>query len=119
MADGGSDEEQAVDAVLTNLWRSVVNAVNRLLEADGKFGFSKIEANLNPSIEDISHGLGIVEIVLNLVLDSNLLNHDQKRTAYNSKQCIIDIRLLSDAIKSKDQSEYDRIIRALNLQAKF
>lgn len=113
------EAEQRFDAALTKLWHRVVEAVNKLLEAHGKFGFHKIEANLNPSIEDITHGLAIFDSILNTVMDSALLNHDQMRTALNSKQCILHVRRLAEAVKSKDQQQYDEIIRLLDSQAKL
>ena len=105
--------------VITKVWWQVVAAVNKLLEADGKFGFSKIEANLNPSMADIMHGLTVFEFVITLMMDSEFLDHDETRMALNSKQCVLLIRRMSEALKSKDQDEYDEVIRLLALQPKI
>ncbi|MGN7918201.1 hypothetical protein [Lysobacter sp. 22409] len=122
MADMPEAGQQSVNEALeliTKIWWEVVTTASKLLEADGKFGFHMIEGNLNPKLEDIARGLGFLEHILNAMADSPYLGHDERRMALNSKQCILIIRLLADALKAKDQEEYDKAIRLLDLQAKI
>jgi|SRR6478672_10861825 len=105
------------EEVIFELWGDVVNAVNRILDAHQSFGFSGIEASLNPKIEDIIHGLGIVEYILNVFLENDL-GHDETRNALNSKQCVLHIRRLAAALKSGNEGEYQEAIELLNRQQK-
>lgn len=116
MADGQNANQVEVVA---KVWREVIITVNKLLEADTKFGFHKIEANLNPKIEDITHGLGFLDFLLSAMVDSDVLDHDQTRMALNSKQCILIVRRLAEALKSGDQEEYAQAIKLLNSQAQI
>lgn len=114
-AVGGTIAER--EEKIFGLWSDVVQAVNRILEAHQSFGFSGIEASLNPKIEDIIHGLGIVDHILNVFLEHDL-EHDEKRNALNSKQCVLHIRRLAAALKSGDEEEYQEAIRLLDTQQK-
>lgn len=105
--------------VIVGLWSDVLHTVNRLLEAHTKFGFSKIEASLNPTIDDIVNGLGIIDFALSSFVDSDLLGHDDTRLALNSKQCVLHIRRLAEALKSGNETEYEEAISALNSQSQF
>lgn len=116
---GASPSPKDGQEVISHLWFEVIKVVNRLLEADLKFGFSKIEASLNPSIDEILHGLGIVDYALTAFMDSNLLEHDDTRAALNSKQCVLHIRGLAAALKGGNEEEYKAAIHLLNTQPKF
>jgi hypothetical protein len=113
------EKEALKTDVLVNLWNDVIGAVNRILDADRKFGFSKIEANLNPSLDEIIHGLSFVDAALGIFLDSGLLDHDESRKALNSKQCVLHLRRLAKAVKDVDAEEYSKVISALDNQAQF
>lgn len=108
-----------LEEVVTKAWSSVIMAVNKILEADNAFGFSKIEAKLNPSIHDIVHGVGLVDGALTYFLDSELLDTDLTRLALNSKQCVIYLRRAANALKNGDEEEYKAAIRDLTLQPKI
>jgi len=112
MADKFSGDE------ILGFWSDVIQTVNSILEADSNFGFSKIEARLNPSLTDVLHSLGIVDAVLNSFLDSGLLDTEETNQALNSKQCVLHIRMLSEALKAQDREEYDKVIQLLKSQKK-
>ncbi len=117
-AVAGKDSVAGKDIVI-GLWGDVINTVNRILDADRKFGFGKIEASLNPSLTEILHGLGIIEFALTYFLDSELLDHDEIRQALNSKQCVLHIRWLTVALRDDNEDDYKQAISLLNSQAKF
>lgn len=105
--------------VISNLWGSVIDAVNRILDGDRRFGFSSIERSLNPKLEDILHGLGVIDSVLTSLLDSGLLEYEETRQALNSKQCVIHIRRIGAALKEGNEEEYKKAIDLLDKQAPF
>jgi hypothetical protein len=108
-----------VTDVVVGLWSDVIKTVNRILDADKRFGFTKIESNLHPSLEDILHSLAIIEGILKAFLDSDLLDHDENRQALNASQCVLHIRSLARALKESDKDEYAKAIELLDKQAKF
>ncbi len=119
MEDMVSGTFTGTDEVVLRLWNEVVKTVNRILEADRKFGFSKIEASLNPSLAEIVHGLGLIDFVLTSFVDSSLLDHEEIRQSLNAKQCVLHIRRLAVALQENDKDEYDKVISLLNSQPKF
>lgn len=106
-------ESAQVDELVGKAWNKTLQAVNRILEAHTAFGFTAINARLNPSLNDILHSLAIIDFALTIFLDSDVLGHDEKRLALNSKQCVLHLRRLSAALECKDQREYDAAISVL------
>ncbi len=102
--------------VIQRVWSDVINIVNRILDAHKKFGFEKIQASLNPSLEDMIHGLAFIDFALNELIDSGLLNTDETRQALNSRQCMLHFKRLSAALDSKNEEEYAATMRLLETQ---
>lgn len=119
--------EQAVAEVKTEditneifvAWDKVVGFVNKILDAHVKFGFKKIEANLNPSLSDIIHGLAFADFMLGEFINSNQLEWDEFRMAINSRQCILHMQLMAAALESGDERKYEHAIRCLKTQPQF
>lgn len=112
-----ANTKASLEEIIISLWSSVIETVNKVLEADGKFGFNKIEASLNPSIEEILHGLGMIEAVLSVFVESPLLEHDETRRALNAKQCVLHIRRIAVALEGGNEAEYKEAIELLSNQA--
>ena len=117
-------EASSTDAVtsstdVTKLWNDVVGIVNGLLRADSRFGFSRIEANLNPSLDDILFSLAIIDAILTLVVQAGLSDHDETRQALNAQQCVLHIRRMAIALRDKDEDEYKKVMALLHSQAQF
>jgi hypothetical protein len=109
-------ETDDLELVVSRAWSRVIEAVNRILEAHSAFGFSRIEAKLNPTIHDVLHSLSIVDFALTDFLESNLLEHNEVRLALNSKQCVLHLRRVAAALAGNNQNEYDAAIADLKAQ---
>lgn len=108
-----------LDEVVARLWSEVIRTINNILEADKRFGFGKFEQYINPSLEDILHGLGIIESVLTAFAESDFLGPDQVRQSLNAKQCVLHIRRLNNSLKHGNLDDYNEVIRLLDAQAKI
>jgi hypothetical protein len=114
-AENGTTRE---DLVL-KAWASVLQMVNKVLEADKHFGFGLIENNIKPSFEQIVNSLVVMDAILNTMLATKELQHDETRQAYNAKQCVWHIQLMVTALRDKDVGAYDKAVDALKKQAQF
>lgn len=114
-----TNEKELVSELIHELWRDVLKAVGKLLDADQKYTFLSIKENIDPSIEDIVFSLGIVDSILSVMENSPLLEHDQIREVLNSKQCVLHTKRLAEALDAGDQAEYDAVIELLAKQAKL
>ena len=116
---GQAAQQQQLTLKIQELWSEVVKSVNVILDADRVFGFTKIEFSINPKLEDILHGLGIIEAALSIFMDSGLLDTDETKQVLNSKQCVWLIRMLNTALQSKDENEYNKAVKLLDSQMKY
>lgn len=117
--DGDVRRDAVREAIILEVWQnSVIKTVNDILKAHRIFGFQGIEANLNPKIEDVLHGLGLAEYMLNDFLAHDL-SHEETRAVLNSKQCVLVIQRIAVALKNGDQEAYQHAIQQLDSQAKF
>lgn len=110
---------QGNENVVQDMWSEVIVTVNRLLEADDAFGFSRIEARLNPSIEEIVFSLGVIDAALTLMETSGHLDTTEMRQVLNAKQCVLYIRMLAVALRDRNREEYGRVIGLMQNQAQF
>ncbi len=120
MGDGADhDPQDKLPELLASIWGQVSKQVNRLIEAHDQFGFVKFQEALNPSLTEVLKAFEFVDFALTQLVDSGLLGYDEKRNALNSKQCILQMKLLAVALDDDRQDEYDRIMGELQAQAKF
>jgi hypothetical protein len=106
-------------AVLAKVWHNVVRVVNKLLETHQKFGYAQFQEELNPSLPEILEGFKQIDAALTVLMDTGLLTYDEFRAAINSKQCILQMKLLSGALEADAEPDYERIIAELDAQPKF
>jgi hypothetical protein len=111
-----SVEEHAA-ALVQRVWHEIIGTVLKLRDADARFGWLNIVDSINPSIEDIVLSLAAMDGLLDGLLTSPLLKHDQIRQGLNSKQCILHIRQLAEALKVGDQDEYERAMCLLKKES--
>ncbi|MFA5899717.1 MAG: hypothetical protein WC829_11460 [Hyphomicrobium sp.] len=119
MSEPTEEQRKKVSDLIFKLWHEVLKTVGKLLEADAKFGFLSIEEQIDPSIEDIVFGLTMMDSIISILMNSNLLEHDETRQALNSKQCVLHIKRLAEALAAGDQEEYNEVIKLLNNQSKL
>jgi len=114
------DELKAEQAeIVVKVWGDILKIVNQILDVHKRFGFTKFEAMINPSITEILNGLGIVGFTLTSFVKSGLLDHDEARQALNAKQCVLHIERLAVALQDRDKEEYEKVMGLLSAQAPF
>ncbi len=111
--------EQVSEATskIEQIWGEVLRVTDRLLQAHHKFGFSNIQANVSPTIEDMLESLRFLEMILDAV--ANHLDPEDQRIVINAKQAIINVEEVNLALKSNDQDAYTTSMRRINNQAPF
>lgn len=113
------EEECIVDATakIEKVWGEVLRVTTRLLSAHQQFGFSTIQANVSPSIDDMLKSLRILETILDAV--ASHLDPSDQRIVINAKQAIINVEQVNLALMSKDHDAYSIAIQRITNQAPF
>ena len=101
-----------VEAVCSKIF----DAVNIILSAHSNFGFTAINQNINPSIEDILRIMQVTEFVLDKFA-SSIDDFSQKRKIDNAAQMIWCVKGLVIAIKSGEVADYEAMIEKMRKQA--
>lgn len=109
------DLPKAVEAA----WEAVFATANTVISAHSSFGFTQLEAKINPNLNHLLMGLKVVESVLDTVYASELIEYDEKRLILNAKQQIGLIQRVAEALKNDNNADYDSAIEALTNQAQF
>lgn len=102
--------------LLSKIWQSVVETVNKLLETHKKYGYAQFQKELNPSLSELLEGFKHIDLALTALMDTNALDYNEFRDAVNSKQCILKMKLLAGALDAKAQDDYERLITELEAQ---
>ncbi|MEA9488682.1 hypothetical protein [Xanthomonas campestris] len=111
--------EDALPELLGRIWNRVIGQVNALLRAHETFEFFNFLENLNPSLEEVIKGFEFADFALTKFVESGDLEHDEMRQALNAKQCILKMKLLSNALAVQNQDEYTKIMHELKQQAQI
>lgn len=114
-----SDGLPQLSDLLSRIWRDVVGVVNKLLDTHQKFGRTHFEEEMNPSLPELVEGFKHIDSALTSLMETGALSYDEYRDAVNSKQCILQMKLLSMALDSKETDDYDRIIAELQTQSQL
>lgn len=114
-------ENQTVDLpkAVEDAWEAVFKTTNTVITAHSSFGFTQLEAKINPNLNHLLMGLKVVESVLDTVYASELIEYDEKRLILNAKQQIGLIQRVAEALKNENKADYDSAIKALTDQAQF
>lgn len=113
------DQRADLTALVARVWHDVTNVVNKLLQTHEKYGRTRFQEEMNPSLSELVEAFKYVDTALTSLMESGLLNYDEYRDAVNSKQCILKMKLLSMALESEAHDDYERIIAELQGQAQF
>lgn len=103
--------------LVSNIWDNVIRVVNKLIDTHDAYGFGKFAEGMNPSIEVVVKTFNVVDALLKTLVESGQLDTDEYRQAVNSRQCIYHTRQLALALEANDESEYQRLIKLLTMQA--
>lgn len=94
----------------------IFDLVNGILSAHSNFGFSAINQNINPSLDDIVKIMQVTEFALG-TFASNAQDFSNQRQVDNAMQMIWCVKGLAIAIKSDQQDDYDAMIEKMRKQA--
>ncbi|MEJ5149805.1 hypothetical protein [Comamonas sp. MYb396] len=116
----GFADAQVDEATLKveKVWGEILRVTDRLLQAHHHFGFSNIQENVSPTIEDMLKSLRILEVILDALV-SGPTDVDCTRILLNAKQAILNIEAVNLALNSKDVDGYELAMNRLNNQAPF
>jgi len=107
-------KEEELHALLSAIWaEDVIKCINDVLDANHYFGFRHFEIFADPSIEDISHSLGVIETALTVFLENKQINVESESILINCQQGVHLIRRVFSSLRRKDQDEYDDALRKL------
>ena len=98
-------------------WGEIIETVDKILKIHVKFGFDGFDKNIHPSIEDIIFSLRVVESLLDILYNSEKLSYSEQRLIFNSKQQILFIQEIAEALKNKDEDGYQSTIVRLRNQS--
>lgn len=94
----------------------IFEAVNIILSAHSNFGFSEINQNIDPSLDDIVKIMQVTEFVLG-TFSSNTNDFSHQRRVDNAMQMIWCVKGLAIAIKSGQEDDYEAMIEKMRKQA--
>lgn len=100
-------------------WGDVFKIVNTVLDHDERFGFKLIERSINPSFNDISLSLKMMEALLDVFPVDSGVDYSTSRMILNAKQQINLIEQVVTAIKYGKQDDYEQAMSKLRNQAQF
>jgi hypothetical protein len=119
-------QEQEMDPSAQQAWKSVASQVeviwgevfrtaDKILKVHLKFGFQEFTDKISPSIEDIILSLKAIEALLDGI--HHVLDYSEQRLVSNSKQQILWVQDLAEALKYNDEPRYTQAIEKLTKQA--
>jgi hypothetical protein len=94
----------------------IFETVNVILGAHSKYGFTEINQNINPSIDDILRIVQVIEFVLT-TFSSSFDDFTQTRKLENAAQMIWCVKGLVIAIKSGNADDYEAMIEKMRKHA--
>ncbi|UJW81067.1 hypothetical protein [Hydrogenophaga sp. SL48] len=97
------------------IWGEIFQTADKILKVHFKFGFEKFSDKISPSIEDIILSLKAIEALLDGI--HHVLDYSEQRLVSNSKQQILWVQDLADALKNNDEPRYTQAIEKLTKQA--
>lgn len=97
------------------IWGEIFKTADKILKVHVKFGFEKFSDKISPSIEEIILSLKAVEALLDGI--HHVLDYSEQRLVSNSKQQILWVQDLADALKNNDEPRYTQAIDKLTKQA--
>lgn len=112
-------ETKAQQEAVQIAWAHVISMVNKILEADSLFGFTLIDRHINPSFDQMLISLGFIDAILNAMLATEKLEHDETRQALNAKQCVFHIQGMVVALREGDDARYEQAVKNLRNQSQF
>jgi hypothetical protein len=90
---------------------------NKLLKAHTIFGFTGIEANIHPKLEDMLLSLRLVDSLLDGVSSSVQFNYSEERVILNCRQMILLVEGVVLALKNNNEQGYEDAIDLMRKQA--
>lgn len=106
---------KSVASQVEEIWGEVFQTADRISKVHLKFGFEKFTDKISPSIEDIVLSLKVIEAVLDGI--HHVLDYSEQRLVSNSKQQILWVQDLAEALKNNDEPRYTQAIDKLTKQA--
>jgi hypothetical protein len=97
------------------IWGEIFQTADKILKVHFKFGFEKFSDKISPSIEDIILSLKAIEALLDGI--HHVLDYSEQRLVSNSKQQILWVQDLAEALKNNDEPRYTQAIEKLTKQA--
>lgn len=110
---------EKIPLIILETWHGVIQVSDGIVRAHGKFGFSNIERELNPSLNDILNSLAIIKGALTSISRRSMLEHGDQRLIDNTLQQILHMECISAALASDDQDAYDLHISRLESQPRI
>lgn len=90
---------------------------NKLLKAHTIFGFTGIEANIHPKLENMLLSLRLVDSLLDGVSSSVQFNYSEERVILNCRQMILLVEGVVLALKNNNEQGYEDAIDLMRKQA--
>ena len=107
----------SVPEEIEKVWCSILETTDKILKVHLHFGFEGFDRHIQPSIQEILLGLSIVGGLLDRLYESGLLDYSELRLIFNSKQQILLVNEIAQALNNSDSEGYDSAIDRLRKQA--
>ena len=111
------DEEST--RLIEDAWGKIMMTAQAVVKKHEEFGFELIATRINPKLEDILHGLKVVQHMMELGMPPIDEDPSLHRQVLNAKQQIVHIEMVAMAVKIDDRNLYDNAINAMKKQALF
>lgn len=108
-------KEEQLEDLLQAIWhQDVVKVINEVLMADKYFGFKHFEMHADPSIDDISHSLNLIDaMLLVFIANKQHIGVAAESVLLNCQQCVHLMRRAFVALRSKNEAEYADVMDKL------
>lgn len=116
--DDKHEKECELESLISEIWeKDVIRSINDILMADRYLGFKDFELYADPSIEEISQSIALIEAALIVFLQNPHLTVEAERVLLNCQQCVHLIRRVFSTLKREDESEYQDAVVKLKSHA--
>lgn len=105
--------------LVEKIWEGVFHTTDRMLKVHHAFGFSEFEKQMNPKLENVIKALNVLETILDAMYGSGILDHDDARLVLNSKQQIILVQRVAEALRGNSEADYTAAMENMAKQAVF
>lgn len=112
--------EKEIVKEVEKCWHEVFKASKKIIADADVFGFYLIEENGTPNIHKILDSLKIIEFEINFIWNKHVegeLDINDTRLIHNTKQQILNMQKMANALKRKDKNLYNEALRCLLNQA--